>query len=617
MTIHTVIESLSAYQAVRAADPKGPRVWWTTSPFLLILLPKRGETVHTPERGLSEGAFNGLGLACRDVTDDFCAWLDTRCGWREYAQFRTILPYALFRFLFVSLYKGMLLDRILQAAKGTPIACVGDSYLPPLRSFALTYSRFDTLFAAIAAESCSHDMHIVTHRVSQEQKAQLNRAIVQRTMAPFEKLLSLVNNTPSSFCFKLWQKMCDHGIWPLPGIQFRPFPAKTFHLHKPCELIEESFLGILLRGGRIKQLPRLPQPDLSTLDPISSPDFDEALSFLRQLIKPKFLHHGVAHFATLSPALEVAGRYLMTVIEGFRQNLPAMTESFQAITRCFGPRDEIITQSFTGLVDRLFYCFCKSRKIRVNAFEHGVTHGLSEWSKAYAHQASIIASQSAFYHCPRGIDAVSVHAEGQEAFAVGLPRVTQRVNLRKLQRRLARAWLKIRNNESVVMYVSDLEKNNYIYGPYNDNDFQFLEKTRDVVSHICQSMPSSHIILKLYPTQRYLDQYGFEDLRETNPNLTIVKDIDFRFIRSAADFILVSSTQSTLGWVAGSGVPFLYLDFAWSPGLIKGLKLSIPGIPGLVAAIIPDSGEICRIAPRSPARILMTRSMSERLRSTS
>ena len=59
-----------------------------------------------------------------------------------------------------------------------------------------------------------------------------------------------------------------------------------------------------------------------------------------------------------------------------------------------------------------------------------------------------------------------------------------------------------------------------------------------------------------------------------------------------ADPVISSSTQSTLGWVCGSGKPYLYLDFKWSPGRIIGQHLNFYSIDGLISAVIPDPGQI-------------------------
>ena len=158
------------------------------------------------------------------------------------------------------------------------------------------------------------------------------------------------------------------------------------------------------------------------------------------------------------------------------------------------------------------------------------------------------------------------------------------------------------------MIVCDLDRNNYVYGPQQDNDLLYLIKTRQIAETVCAAFPNSRVILKLYPTQRYLDEYDFSDIAQRFANLRVVKNIEFRFLRTAADFLLTFSTQSTLGWVSGAGVLYLYLDFAWSPGRISGLRFDLPGVDGLIVAVLPDTGQVCEPASQNIAEILLSRS---------
>jgi hypothetical protein len=165
--------------------------------------------------------------------------------------------------------------------------------------------------------------------------------------------------------------------------------------------------------------------------------------------------------------------------------------------------------------------------------------------------------------------------------------------------------LGISQSDHVVMIVCDLPRNNFIYGPHQDNDLQFYRKTVQVTETVCGSYPASIVVLKLYPTQRYIDDYDFSDLTRRYGNLRVVKDVEFRFVRTAADLLITSSTQSTLGWVAGAGVPFIYLDFIWSRGMIDGLRMLIPGIQGLFGAILPDIGQVSSSPEVDMASVLL------------
>ena len=606
MVTHTIIESYSAYEAVRTKDPDGERIWWTTSPYLLVHLPKQGEIVRSPEEGLSQAEFNNLSITSRHAADDFCSWLQEHCSWSDYADFLLVLAPQLSRCLFVTLYKELLLSRIVEAGKSDRIACVGNPTDPGLQNFSLTYGRFDTLFACVASRWSPSSIQIIRHEVPQGLQNDLHQAVVQRRMPGFEKILSLINNTIGSFFYKGWRALKAKGLWPGRGISLRPFSRGTFYVHKDCELLEEACLGILLRGGRLVRLASLPNPSMEGVNIDHLPQHELISTHLANMVREKIAASHPDYRFVYNACLDVVCQRTLLFLAGLSHHFSDLTNGFAQVTRNFRTGHEILTNGLSSPIERLFYCFCRSRKIPVNAVDHGVTLGLSEFGVIDAGHSAMLCADRAFYHCPRAVAVTHPHVPWQTSFVVGLPKITARPPLYRLQRRMVRSWLKISHEGHVVFYVPELDRNNYIYGPYAENDWQFLHKTRDVTAALCRAFPRSRVVLKLYPTQRYLDRYDFADLQEEHQNLLIVEGVDFRFVRTAADLIFVSNAQSTLGWVSGAGVPFVYLDFFWSPGRIKGLRCEIPSIPGLAAAIFPDVREVCDSDPKGVAPYLFT-----------
>ena len=126
MTVHTIIESLSAYQAVRSIDPLGERVWWTTSPYLLVHLDELGESVRSPEDGLDDGTFNALAVAGFAFATNLCCGIQASVNWSDQFDVAELLAGQVGRLFFATFYKGLLLDRVVVAAGSEPLVCVGD-----------------------------------------------------------------------------------------------------------------------------------------------------------------------------------------------------------------------------------------------------------------------------------------------------------------------------------------------------------------------------------------------------------------------------------------------------------------------------------------------------------
>ena len=91
-----------------------------------------------------------------------------------------------------------------------------------------------------------------------------------------------------------------------------------------------------------------------------------------------------------------------------------------------------------------------------------------------------------------------------------------------------------------------------MHGPYSENDLLYYQVTRDTVDYFCRKFPDKNICLKLYPTNIYVQNYDFEDLKEKYLNLKVIRFIDFRFIREIFDEIYVFNGQSGLCWALAS-----------------------------------------------------------------
>ena len=73
------------------------------------------------------------------------------------------------------------------------------------------------------------------------------------------------------------------------------------------------------------------------------------------------------------------------------------------------------------------------------------------------------------------------------------------------------------------------------------------------------------VLLKLYPTYRYVDPDPFAGLIELPANCRQLQFTDFRNLRAAADLLINETPGSVLGWSWGAGVPQIYLETGACP----------------------------------------------------
>lgn len=601
--IHCIVENAQAQEFARQ-ELEGEQIkWHTTSPWLLMNAPAGGEDVQSLEEGVDYGVTDALGKAAILCSETVCARLDDICDWREYVCFEDVLAPSLGRCLFTTAYKAMLLERCRDGAKaeGGRFVCVGSPDNLKKADLGMNYGRFDTLYSAIA-ERMGED--VLRHAVDPESLSQMAREVTHRRMGSGEKFLSLLNNTFSSALYKTWRTLNGKRLWPFRTASINPFARHTFFVVKDCELIEENFLSLLCKGGRLARLPELPQlPEAPENAQITNPQ--QLQAELRNGMIDALESLGILSNKGLKACVDIVTQRALAALTTMHVGLPAITEGFDAIAEQMGSKASLFTNALFAPVQRMFYCYCRDRRIAVAACEHGITLGLSKWSEWGARQFAMKHGDVGVYHSEEGMRTMAPYSAGQKQVLGGASAVTRNVCFSGLQRRFARRMLGVGQDEHIVMYMAEIERNNYIYGPHSENDLQFLHKTRQIVEQALAAYPQSKVVLKLYPGKRYVDTYCFEDLEAKFPNLIIVKEIDFRFLRAAADLLLVSSSQSTLGWVLGAGKPTLFYDFEWSPSLLSGISMRTSNVEGVKAVkMLSPSALLPRGKRLAPADLL-------------
>lgn len=589
MPRHFVIESLSGYEAARRTLDREGAVWHTTSPYLLDALPRLGEEVRSLERDLDQGAINALALSGYDFTDALCARLNELCPWRDYGDLQQVFAQQLNQCFFATFYKGLLLENLLKGIEGgqaPDVVCVGDPEAVLQAGLNLIYGRLDTLYAFLVRDAGMEGLSLLRHTISPERAQGIDRAIKFRKMDFREKLLSLLNNTPSSFMYKAWRNLASRGLYPFKRVGLLPGARHCLSVYHECELIDESFLGFLLKGARIGRLGPVPALAGAGPDQGRVPDEDQIREAFFKVAEQAFASRGLEPGPLFRTCARAVCSRLMSALGRLHAGLNELTQGFEDILARTGKDSAILTGALTRPEERLFYCYCREKGWIVAAVEHGVTAGLSRWHEYNSRYYAMSAAQIGVYHNRMAVAEMEPHTPEQERLVAGVPQVTSRTPFPRLQRRLARRWLGIGPREHVVMYVADLARNNYACGPYLDNDLQYKRKTEDIVTRLAEAFPDSTVMLKLYPTQRYADSFEFSWLAEKYPNVRIIKDMDFRFVRYAADIIFTTSTQSTLGWVSGADAAVVYLEFEWAPSFLKGLRLRDESMPGLDAAVL-------------------------------
>ncbi|MEP0942338.1 MAG: hypothetical protein ABJH63_11790 [Rhizobiaceae bacterium] len=604
---HVIIESLSAAEHFRHKFEESELVWWTTSPAVIRTLEKDKEDVRSIEAVLKSGQFDAVCFVAMDLTEQCCDYIAQSHDWPSWVDASLLFKSHIYKCVLISLYKSLLVECVRTVAGNDDVYCVGDPTPSAVKGGLLVFDRVETLFAQLATHSSLSDVQIEQYEVQAAVKSQVELGVYRQPSRRLERLLGLLMLDASSLLYKVWRRLSRFKLGKNSRARIWPIPKKTIHILKDCEMIEENFLQMLWRGAGFAstaEIPRIPDAELSrTLS--ERKDWLDGLDLTKNVHKScrkhklawaDGLHAGLAH------ALERISIAVCTV----HSSLGEWEKQASKTMPRYKLGDEILSSTINSIEQRLFAFLCKSRGIVVNTVDHGVTHALSEWGIQHAPYTGMGVADRGFYHCERASKLMKQLFSDHVTFAVGLPKSTIQPKLRLLKRHLARRLLGVKPDDQVVMIVCDLPRNNFMYGPYLDTDFQYLTKTIEMINLYSNSFPNSKILLKLYPTQRYIDNYDFSEFEMNMPNFQVVRDFEFRNIRHAADLLVTTSMQSTLGWVSGAGVPFHLVEFEWSKGEFSALRTELKFEELKGDLLILDKGQVCLGKAQNFSKILMS-----------
>ncbi len=551
-------------------------LWYTTSPEVLYQLSNNGCKVKSLEERVTPDIFSSIGKASYGISNAISDILEKRYALDNSLNIDQIFGWSIQIIFNVFCYKSFLLDTLVNESEDCDIFCVGSNSLTPINGLNFAVGRFDTIYSILASESHNIELKVILHEENKERLYQLCDYVKHRKMDFYEKILSILNNTPSSFFYKLWRLVSSNTSFKKIRIFF--YPRKNIFVHRDCELIEESFIAEMIKGASFSRLPVL--PNIKHTNTIPDHNYSSVKSELLKACKESLNHNGFEYSEIIETGCILAINRILKVVNNFCKNQENIHNEFEQVLAKIGKKGELRSNFFSHPIEKMFAIYCLDKGVPVTAYEHGVTLGLSKWSQYPAQYWGMQLASIGVYHCHQSVNQLKPWIKDQKVIIKGMPTTTKKINFIFFQKRLVKKWLKIKVDKKVVMYIADLERNNSIHGPFQENDYQYLNTTRNILYDLSYRFPHYTILLKLYPTHRYPESYTFTDLIKKIPNLKIIQNMDFRYIRSAADIIALSSSQSTLGWAAGSNAEILFYEKKANPSCLDGKELesSINGV---------------------------------------
>lgn len=556
---HIIVQDNHSFQSFAWRWPKEERIWYTTSPWLLEKLAVMDEMARSLEDGILQSEIDRLGLFCLDLARNLETFIDryiiTNGGETSYG--KLFLGY-IRRMLYPLLYKAyvfILWSRYLEG-RGENGYVIGLRWTLEPRIGRV--GRFENVYTDLAAFFGLANIEVIEH-VDECGEVENLRVMERLGQSWAERSLLVLN---ASFPLLLL-KFCKCLLGTKDSrLIFNLRKGACIGVVEGCELLEETVAHLAMKGHAI-----------IFVDPPSPHRLDAGGGAEAELNDQEIhdIFHRVADsteygserldYHDLSPAV----RYFQPLLKRTVRRCLALIKMLEdgdflesLKERARGMPLAIASAAFGSPERKIVSRFLRKRGIPVYAFEHGITYGLCEMTKTWKEHDALCESDTAM--CYSGY-AEQYHRGScsRTVFCTGMPDLNKNLRFSGLQRFMTRRLLGIPNRNRLVVYVANLYYHNYIHSPGCPSDTAYHGFKKEVVFDVLGKI-ADHVLLKLYPTLRYLDGDPFLDLLEMPANVSVNQFFEYRFLRATGDVVLCDSPQSTLGWAWSSRVPLVFLD---------------------------------------------------------
>lgn len=554
-SIRVIAESAAAWRHAETERPElAAALWATTSPYLVECLRAAGREAHCLD-DQPQAVADAVGYVSLAVSRRLADHLDEEWDdWPGRLRPGLAVAQSAYRMLTSLFYKAQLLDRFLAAAPdGARTIAIGQDAFTRGRGFELVLYRFDTLFSIIGRRI---GLETISFQAPAPSGAMANGDFLRPSF--WTRAVTAMNAPVVSPLYRAWRSA-------LRGRAVRLYPGRANRrvlIHEGNELIEEIFPQLLLRGARVRALARF-APRTSEVG--EAVDAGPLRATIEVIAREEWDRHGLVWGQAAAAAAGMAAERIAAALPHGR-HVAARVPDFctQLEAEAGGGTVGIVTNGLHSPAEQLLRQGLERAGIPVHVVDHGVGPGLDTLHKASFDAGLGEVSRGAilFNECHRAARAEGVGAPPEATTVVGAPRIVRHIGLRALQRRAARRA--VRAKDRLIVWNTALYANNYQFLPHYWRDTPYHALRKHIV-HDILGRCRGEVLLKLYPTYRYVDPDPFAGLIELPANCRQVQFTDFRNLRAAADVLINETPGSVLGWSWGAGVPQIYLESGACP----------------------------------------------------
>jgi len=558
-----LIEDEGAYHFCRKGRfDKKEVVWHVASPWLLVKLQKLGEKVVSLEKNVSSERQLIIGRMSLQFGEEVSKVIeimlrDVSLG---YSLGRALKHQVQWTFFTLN-YKAMLLNEWRKSYINDKLIVVGDKQLEPVVSFNISYGRFDNLFSSIVD---ANDIDGINnfHYVQKNGSDILDQISRKENMSTNEKILYSINNMT---LLEFFHKQVKKKVKPLRNINLW-FESMAEYDHdivalKNCPLIDEAIPHLLKRGVNVKFVDHNSMFFHSEPIDLQFKPYEIEIS-LKKIVNSIYKEKNIF----VDGIIRIVASRLYKAIQygiGLSYDLDAIYEKF---INCKSKKFSVITNGLCSPSERLLQQCFHNNKVPVFSFEHGVTAGIDGMVTPNYFEKNLYTDGEDFMICynEHSFKAMNKSRPVEKGIYAGCPKINRTIKYHVIQRILTRRYIRAKNNSRVVMFLALLSRNNHMEPPLQVNDLEYFDNTNRMVFKVLAKL-EDQCILKLYPSNRYLDPDPFYGLINMPSNVEAIQYYEFSELRAAADVIILSSTQSVFGWAFSTQKPIIFLELPSKP----------------------------------------------------
>ena len=564
-----IIEDEGSYHFCRNGRFSNEKViWHVTSPWLLEKLPKLGEDVFSLEEHITFNDQKELGNKCILVSEIIGEKINKLLtNESKGLHFGDALIWSISWYIFVLLYKSNLLNFWYEKYNdSSQLIVIGDPKSSKISTFAIMNNiRFSNLYAEIAHNSINKEINIVEYK---------NDNMEYDSTAYFSKdsrlkILRILNRGIFNYFIDVMNNYNE-----IANLNFNNNKIKnnnkqySYVIMKGCPLLSETvrylkklngvkIVNNCLGKGNIEQL--LESLKLSKMDL----PFDDII--IGKVIRDSVRTNNITTDDFIDSSLNILAFQVCRSLEYGLDIVNHFESIFSSISLEVHSGFNVITNSVLSPYGRLFQEYLENMGITFFVFEHGVSAGICEVSSKYYYSKFYVTKKSKLiaYNESSGI-IISKSSTDGKYFVAGSPEMNKRLRHPYFQKSICRNLFNNPKSTRNIMYLNLLTRNNFMIPPFTMTDYDYYNHTKRLITHVF-SVLDDNFLLKLYPANRYKDSDPFSKLIQFSGNVSLIEGVDFKFIRSCCDAIILSLTGSTFGWAWSANVPTIFLELESFP----------------------------------------------------